>query len=387
MPLLQRTGAVATLQGQFPPGVLARAGSSQVTLLRRGMQILATDVRSMRTSFMFISVLFLAAAAMPSARAQDAGASADYEKRIQRLEEQIVDLSAQLGTVETMGQGGGGSAPAGGGQISGGSSGGGDDGGRLAEIEQQVRALAGQMSDTLRRLQRIEQRSGGLAPSEQPGEPAADRTRPPKPRAPRYSEQSEQGTGFSVGGEDKDPAGSSGGFGTTVEQGPAKAGGRADSGSSYDSAGSGTGSDPAPSTSASAPVRTSASSSPQARSLYEQSYNSLVQRDYRAAVSGFEQFAQTYPNDPLAGSALFWLGEASFTSGEYRKAADSFLKSSTNYPQNEKAAESLLKLGISLKRLGENKAACSSFQELARRFPSATPVLQRAEREKSRAQC
>ena len=56
--------------------------------------------------------------------------------------------------------------------------------------------------------------------------------------------------------------------------------------------------------------------------------------------------SQTYPADPLAGSALFWLGEAAFTSGEYRKAADSFLKSSTNYPQNEKAAESLLKLGI-----------------------------------------
>jgi tol-pal system protein YbgF len=356
----------------------------------------------MRTSSLFISILFLAATAMPSAKAQDAGASADYEKRIQRLEEQIVDLSAQLGTVETMGQGGGGgSAPAAGSQISGGG-GGGDDGGRLADIEQQVRALAAQLTENTRRLQRIEQRSGGLSPSEQPGEPTSDRARPPKqPPAPRYSEQSEGGTGFSVGGEDKDAGGSSGstggGFGTTVEPGPAKSGARADSGGAYDNAGNGAAADRAApdraaadrsaSGSASAPVRTSASSSPQARSLYEQSYNSLVQRDYRAAVSGFEQFAQTYPNDPLAGSALFWLGEASFTSGEYRKAADSFLKSSTNYPQNEKAAESLLKLGISLKRLGENKAACSSFQELARRFPSATPVLQRAEREKSRAQC
>ena len=134
-------------------------------------------------------------------------------------------------------------------------------------------------------------------------------------------------------------------------------------------------------------MRTAASSSPQARALYEQSYNALVQRNYRGAGDGFEKFVQSYPSDPLAGSAFFWLGEAAFTSGEYRKAADSFLKSSTNYPQNEKAAESLLKLGISLKRLGENKAACSSFAELARRFPSATPVLQRAEREKSRAQC
>ena len=47
-----------------------------------------------------------------------------YDKRIQRFEEQIVDLSAQLGTVETMGQGGGAAAPSAGGQFSGGGSGG-----------------------------------------------------------------------------------------------------------------------------------------------------------------------------------------------------------------------------------------------------------------------
>lgn len=316
----------------------------------------------MRRPSRFIGALFLAGAALPiaSAGAQD---SADYEKRIQRLEEQIVDLSAQLGTVETMGQGGGSAAPSGGGQFSGGGSGGGNDG-RLAEIETQMRALSAQMGETLRRLQRIERRSG-LAPSEQPDS---------------------QGTGFSVGGNDEEP--SSSGFGATVEpeegqgQAQGRSGSRADSGSNY-----GGSPDASSSSGGAAPVRTATSSSPQARALYEQSYNALVQRDYRAAGDGFEKFVQSYPTDPMAGSAFFWLGEAAFTSGEYRKAADSFLKSSTNYPQNEKAAESLLKLGISLKRLGENKAACSSFAELARRFPSATPVLQRAEREKSRAQC
>jgi tol-pal system protein YbgF len=337
----------------------------------------------MRRSSLIFFALMLAATALPpvGARAQDAAGSADYDKRIQRLEEQIVDLSAQLGTVETMGQGGA-AAPSAGGQMLGGGSGGAEDGGRLSEIETQVRALSGQMSETLRRLERIEQRSGGLAPSDQPGGPAenARGVRQQQP-ASRYSdEQSEQGTGFSVGGDDK----GAGGFGATVEPGPGKSGGRTDGGGYFDD---GTQDRNAGTSGGAAPVRTAASSSPQARGLYEQSYNSLVQRDYRAAVDGFDQFVQSYPSDPLAGSAFFWLGEAAFTSGEYRKAADSFLKGSTNYPQNEKAAESLLKLGISLKRLGENKAACSSFAELARRFPSATPVLQRAEREKSRAQC
>ena len=130
-----------------------------------------------------------------------------------------------------------------------------------------------------------------------------------------------------------------------------------------------------------------AASSGSAKSLYDTAYSALTERNYRAASDGFEQFIQRYPTDPLAGSAHFWLGEASFTNGEYRKAADNFLKCATNYPQSEKAAESLLKLGISLKRLNEKDAACSSFNELSRRFPDATQILQRADAEKRRAGC
>lgn len=344
----------------------------------------------MRRSSLFIAALCSVAAALASGAvsAQDSAGNADYDKRIQRLEEQIVDLSAQLGTVETMAQGSGGvAAPSASAQFSSGGPAGGDDGGRLAELETQIRALGAQMSETLRRIERIEQRFGGLAPSEQPGgAPDNGRGSRQQPASRDSAEQSEQGTGFSIGGEDKDPATT--GFGASVEPqqtNQPRQGGRADSGNAVRGAAPDDGA--ASAASAAAPVRTAANSSPQARALYDQAYNALLQRDYRAAGDGFENFVKSYPTDPLAGSALFWLGEASFTSGEYRKAADSFLKSSTNYPQNEKAAESLLKLGISLKRLGENKAACSSFAELARRFPSATPVLQRAEREKSRAQC
>jgi tol-pal system protein YbgF len=258
--------------------------------------------------------------------------------------------------------------------------------------------LSAQMGEIMRRLQRMEQRSGGLAPG-----PGGSR----QAQGPDAAEQGEQGTGFSISGDDKDSGG--GGFGTSIEPRPGENSGRANSGGQtgnyggqpsggysgqpsggYSGQPGGAQGNSALSSSgpdSGGPVRTAASSTPQARALYDQAYNALVQRNYRAASNDFEQFVQSYSSDPLAGSAYFWLGEASFTSGEYRKAADSFLKSSTNYPQNEKAAESLLKLGISLKRLGENKAACSSFAELARRFPSATPVLQRAEREKSRAQC
>ncbi len=344
-------------------------------------------------SFILAAALGLGAVLLPLAAvaqtSTDNTGNADTEKRLQRLEEQMVDLSAHLGTIETMSQNGAAaaapSAPSQGFSTGGASTGGGDDA-RLAELETQVRALSAQMSDILHRLDQIERHSGSLSPSQQPSGGGAERnyagsSSQPTPADRLGAEPAEQGTGFSVGGNE--PA--DGGFGATIEQGQEKtqkSGGL----SGYFGGGS---SQPAATAGASstAPVQTASSSSPEARALYEQAYNALVERNYRGAAEDFEKFVASYSRDPLAGQAYFWLGEASFVNGEYRKAADSFLKSSTNYPQNEKAAEALLKLGISLKRLGENKAACSSFAELARRFPRATPVLERAEREKSRAQC
>ena len=330
-----------------------------------------------RSLFVLAALFWFGAGLVHDAAAQTAGGDSELETRMQRLEEQIVDLSAQLGTIETMAQSGGGiaAAPAGGASFGdGGASfgGGGGDDGRLSLLETQIRALSTQLGEIQSRLDRIEQRSGGL-----PGGAGTNFGSAP---------DVQQGTGFSVGGND--PASGSSGFGTTIESGGTvgdpSAGGSSGLGGFFDQ---NTRSDAPPGTLAPQPVQTAALSSPEAELLYKRGHDALVQRDYRAAADNFQQFVGSFPSDPLAGAAYHWLGEAAFINGEYRTAADSFLKSSTNYPQNEKAPESLLKLGIALKRLGENSAACSSFAELGRRFPNATPVLERAERERSRTQC
>ena len=337
---------------------------------------------------LWLGAIPLSPGAAAQTQADNAANNADVDKRLQRLEEQMVDLSAHLGTIETLTQNGGAAAPQGAPSQalpSGGPSGGGADDGRLGEVETEVRALSAQMSDILRRLDQIERRSGSLPPAQQPASRGAEKnyadSPQPLPGDRNRAEPAEEGTGFSVGGNE--PA--SGNFGTTIEQPPAKA----QKSGGLNGYFNGASAEPAAAAGASAvtPVQTTDRSSPEARALYERAYNALVKRDYRGAAEQFGRFVEAFSSDPLAGPAYFWLGESAFVNGEYRRAADSFLKSSTNYPQNEKAAEALLKLGISLKRLGENKAACSSFAELARRFPSATPVLQRAELEKSRAQC
>lgn len=355
----------------------------------------------LRSILLIVSLLGLGFITPASAQGRPVAGDGDQERRLQRLEEQIVDLSAQIGTIESMARGGGGGgAPAGGGGYSGG-----DD--------PQIRA---QLNEIMRRLERLEARFG-MAPL--PGDtPSSGERSRGNDRAGR-SRPAEQGTGFSIGGlddnqDDNDRAASA--------PPPLQPRGASPTGNSYgsdnrgyasDSRGSTNGyspdgrnpdpranqrsgwssdttplSPPGPRAEAGpAPVRVAALSSPQAQSAYEQAYGAFQQQNIRAATSGFEQFLQRYPSDPLAGSAQFWLGEAAFTAGEYRKAADLYLKVATNYPDNEKAPESLLKLGLSLKRLGENDAACSTFGELGKRYPNASALLQRADTEKRRSSC
>ncbi len=44
--------------------------------------------------------------------------------------------------------------------------------------------------------------------------------------------------------------------------------------------------------------------------LYEQAYGYLLQKDYGAAETGFDDFLKRHPNHQLAGNAQYWLGES-----------------------------------------------------------------------------
>ncbi len=68
-----------------------------------------------------------------------------------------------------------------------------------------------------------------------------------------------------------------------------------------------------------------------AQALYEQAYGDLLQRDYAAAETGFAKVVKDYPNDPLAGSAQYWVGETYYVRKQYKKAADSFLAAYRKY--------------------------------------------------------
>lgn len=121
---------------------------------------------------------------------------------------------------------------------------------------------------------------------------------------------------------------------------------------------------------------------------YNAAYSLAVNGDYAGAENGFRTFLESYPDNPLASNAQYWLGESLLAQQDFREAADAFLKTYTDHPGNEKSPDSLLKLGISLHGLGESEAACATFSELLNKYPNAAPaVLSQARDERRRAQC
>lgn len=121
---------------------------------------------------------------------------------------------------------------------------------------------------------------------------------------------------------------------------------------------------------------------------YERAYAAILAGDYVLAEASFRNFLQTYPGDPRAPDAQYWLGESLFARGQYGPAADEFLAAYKAYPQSGKAADTLLKLGLSLAGLGEREAACQTYAEVLKKYPQSSNALrQRVATEQAVARC
>jgi tol-pal system protein YbgF len=298
-----------------------------------------------------------------------APADSGLQARVQSLEEQLVDMQVVVGTLETLAKNPGSAAapfPA--------STAGGDgDAARIEGLETQVRALTAQvqqLSDQVRSLGGTPRRSDIPASSDtalanQGAYPQAQPVAAPSP-----------------------------GFGsTTVAAGDDAIGGLLNGGNAHAPeavpvAAGQQGAAPVPAPVATAALAPASETSNDPKQLYETAYGYLLQRDYGAAETAFDEFLKKFPNDSLSGNAQYWLGETHFVRGQYKAAASAFLKGYQTYAQSAKAPDSLLKLAMSLDRLGQKDAACSSFAELASKFPTAPQsVKARAQSERQRVGC
>jgi tol-pal system protein YbgF len=111
-------------------------------------------------------------------------------------------------------------------------------------------------------------------------------------------------------------------------------------------------------------------------------------QDYAAARDSFEAFLDTYPDDPLANDARYWLADAAFAEGDYVVAANNFVRVYNTAPTGEKSEETLLKLAVVLRRLERPKSACDALSRLDGRLDGMPDSFrERVANERQRSGC
>ena len=121
---------------------------------------------------------------------------------------------------------------------------------------------------------------------------------------------------------------------------------------------------------------------------YEDAYRLLAQADYDAAEAALQAFIAGHPDHALAGNAYYWLGETYYVRNDFQQAAVAFARGYKGAPEGSKAADNLLKLGMSFTAMDKTQEACATFDKLLRDHADApAQVLSRVNGERSRAGC
>jgi tol-pal system protein YbgF len=296
-----------------------------------------------------------APSAAPAAKAKPpAGGDTDLRRRVEQLEEQLVDLQVVIGTLESLARSGGGGAPAPRVSAPAGLSAG--DNARIDSLEVQIRALTSQ----------IEQLQSGRA---------TGAVTTPAPATPEQfgSTTVNAGRGDPIGGllAEDDAANAPPPVNQRLSPAPPPAGGAV--------AG-------APPTGGLAAIDPAAAGDP--KQAYERALGLLLQQNYGAAQVGFTDFLKSYPRDSLVPNALYWLGETHYAQRNYADAAEAFDLVTQGYGNSNKAPDSMLKRGMALAVLGKKPEACAVLGQLPAKYPSAQSHLKsKADSERQRIGC
>ncbi len=291
-----------------------------------------------------------------AAKKAEASRTQALSRRVEQLEEQLVDLQVVIGTLESLaksgGQGGrtaftsGRSASA--------------NGARVNGLETQIKALSAQVARLSSDMQALQ--SGGAVGPRVSG---FNRQTP----APRTAGTS--GSGF--GATTVSPAARRDEIGNLIADARPSAGSRT---GAYGNQGATGG--------AFAPA--AVQDAPQAN--YEAAYGHLLQQNYSAAQAGFRGFLRDFPEHKLVPNALYWLGETYYVQQNYTDAAEAFDIVTAAYASSNKAPDSQLKRAMALANLGKRSEACSAFRTLAKRYPNAPDhVKSKADSERQRVGC
>lgn len=116
-----------------------------------------------------------------------------------------------------------------------------------------------------------------------------------------------------------------------------------------------------------------------AQGLYDLSLDMYRDKKFPAAREGFDAFLSKYPDNKLAGNAMYWKGETYYSEKDFAQAILTFKEVAIKYPQHSKVPAAMLKTGMSYEKTGDRDNAVFYMQTLVQEYPdsSAADVARR----------
>lgn len=103
--------------------------------------------------------------------------------------------------------------------------------------------------------------------------------------------------------------------------------------------------------------------------FYDRVMEEFQHKDYEAALAGFRLFFELHGQNPLAPSALYWIGECEYRLGRFQDAVLSFEHVMTRYPLSQKVASATLKKAMAYEKLRMKNEARILFERVVVQFP------------------
>jgi tol-pal system protein YbgF len=137
-----------------------------------------------------------------------------------------------------------------------------------------------------------------------------------------------------------------------------------------------------------APVLPDADTTMTPQEEYDHAFSVLRQANYEEAEKAFKDFIENNPKDKLLDNAKYWHAETLYVRGRFVDASSGFADAFQQNPQGNKAPDSLLKLSMSLAALGKTADACVALAELKTKYPNASSTVRsRAIEQRAKLKC
>jgi tol-pal system protein YbgF len=108
-----------------------------------------------------------------------------------------------------------------------------------------------------------------------------------------------------------------------------------------------------------------------ATSDYRAALRLLRDRRFEEAGLALSKFVSDNPDHALLDRAMYWLAEVRYATRDYRAALSGFENVLQRFPKSEKTPDTLYKLGMCWRQLGSEERARSYFRRLHEQYPNS----------------